>query len=89
MPLAAAVADEVQRRMTARGMSQNALARAAGMPPTLLHRALQGRRQLQLNELERLAPALGVGVGWLIRSAVTGTPRSGDVQNRTGESASD
>jgi transcriptional regulator with XRE-family HTH domain len=76
--LAAAVADEVQRRMTARGLSQNALARAARMPPTLLHRSLQGRRQLQLDELERLAPALGVGVVWLLRSAVTGTPPSGD-----------
>jgi transcriptional regulator with XRE-family HTH domain len=70
--LAAAVAGEVQRRMTARGLSQNALARAAGMPPTLLHRSLQGRRQLQLDELERLAPALGVGVVWLLRSATTG-----------------
>jgi transcriptional regulator with XRE-family HTH domain len=88
--LAAAVADEVQRRARSRGLSQNALARAAGMPPTLLHRAMQGRRQLQLDELERLAPALGVSAVWLIRAAAsTGTPRSGDVQNRTGASASD
>lgn len=77
MTLAAAVADEVQRRRTARGLSQNALARAAGMPPTLLHRVLSGERQLRLDELEQLATALGVSAEWLVRSAVTHTPPDG------------
>jgi transcriptional regulator with XRE-family HTH domain len=72
--LAAAVADEVRRRMTARGLSQNGLSRAAGMPATLLHRAMSGERALQLDEVERLAAALGVGVSWLLRSALKGHP---------------
>lgn len=75
MTLADAVADEVQRRRTARGMSQNALARAAGVPPRSLHRALNGDRALQLDEVERLAPVLDVSVGWLLRSALTRVPR--------------
>jgi transcriptional regulator with XRE-family HTH domain len=75
--LADAVADGVQRRMTARGLSQNALARAAGMPPTLLHRSLNRERELRLSEVERIADALGVGVVWLIRSALTHTPPDG------------
>jgi transcriptional regulator with XRE-family HTH domain len=71
VPLAAAVAEEVRRRMIARGMTQRSLARAAGIPPSLLHRAMQGRRQLQLDELEQLAPALGVTPLWFLRSALT------------------
>jgi transcriptional regulator with XRE-family HTH domain len=78
VPLAAAVAEEVRRRMIARGMTQRSLARAAGIPPSLLHRAMQGRRQLQLDELEQLAPALGVTPLWFLRSALTHAPRSGD-----------
>ena len=74
MTLAAAMRDEVQRRMTAHGMSQNALARAAGMPPTLLHRAMNGERALQLDELERIASALGVTPLWFLRSALTRGP---------------
>lgn len=81
MTLAEQIAAEVRRRMTARGLSQNELARTVGMPPTLLHRALQGKRALQLDEVERLAPALGVTPLWLLRSALTRTPPSGDVQN--------
>ena len=78
MTLAAAVADEVQRRMTARGLSQNALAKRAGMAPTLLHRAMSGERDLRLDELERIAPVLGVSAVWLVRSALTRTPPTGD-----------
>ena len=86
MTLAAAVVDEVQRRMTARGMSQRALAAAAGMPPTLLHRAMSGERSLQLDELERIAPALGVTPLWFLRSALT---RSSDVRTREPEPLGD
>lgn len=89
MTLAAAVVDEVTRRRTARGMSQNALAKAAGMPPTLLHRAVKGERQLQLDELERIAPVLGISVEWLLRSALIHTPRSGDRSISNGVAGSD
>jgi transcriptional regulator with XRE-family HTH domain len=87
--LAAAVVDEVRRRMTARGMSQTALARAAGMPPTLLHRVMAGERQLQLDEVEALADALGVRPHFLIRSASTHVPPSGDCSESNSASASD
>jgi transcriptional regulator with XRE-family HTH domain len=76
--LAAAAADEVHRRMTAAGMSQTELARAAGMPPTLLHRCVRGQRDLQLDEIEALAGALGVGAGWLLLSALLNVPPTGD-----------
>ena len=89
MTLAAAVADEVQRRMTARGLSQKALARAAGMPPSLVHRAMARERDLRLDELERIAPALGVTPLWLIRSALTHVPPSGDCSESNSASASD
>lgn len=69
MTLAVAVADEVRRRMTERRMSQNALARAAGMPPTLLHRALNRDRHLTIDELDALAGALDVTPEHLVRLA--------------------
>lgn len=86
MDLAAAVAAEVQRRMTARGMSQTALARAAGIPPTLLHRAVKGERVLQLDEVEALARALDVSVEWLLSAAIRRAPgvRGGAAQGRQG-----
>jgi transcriptional regulator with XRE-family HTH domain len=67
--LAAAVADEVRRRMQAQRLSQNALARAAGMAPTLLHRAMNGERHLTINELAALARALDVTPEYLLRLA--------------------
>jgi plasmid maintenance system antidote protein VapI len=57
--LAAAVVDEVRRHLTAVGMSQSALARVAGIPPTLVHRTMRGDRGLTLDELEHIARALG------------------------------
>lgn len=74
MTLADAVAAEVRRRMDARGMSQNALARAAGMPPTLLHRAMSGERDLTLDELDGIARALRRSPDRLIRDARTAPP---------------
>jgi transcriptional regulator with XRE-family HTH domain len=87
--LADAVADEVERRMLAHGLSQNALARAAGMPPTLLHRALNRERELRLHEIEWLADAFGIDVEWLLSAALTHTPRSGDCSESNGNSGSD
>jgi len=75
--LAAAVTAEVRRRMTAHELSQNALAREAGMPPTLLHRAMNNERDLQLDEVERLARPLGVSVEWLLASAIRRHPPIG------------
>ena len=60
MSLADAVADEVRRRMAGAGLSQTRLAAAAGMPATLLHRAVKHERDLQLDELDRLCRVLGV-----------------------------
>jgi transcriptional regulator with XRE-family HTH domain len=72
--LADAVADEVRRRMQSRAMSQNALARAAGMAPTLLHRAMNGERHLTIDELDALAAVLDVKPEYLLRLARTRTP---------------
>jgi transcriptional regulator with XRE-family HTH domain len=74
--LADAVADEVRRRAAARGMSQNALAKAAGMAPTLLHRAIKRERHLTIDELDGLARVLDVTPEHLLRlarQAVLGT----------------
>lgn len=86
MSLAVAVVDEVRRRMTSRGMSQNALAKAAGMPPTLLHRAMNGERSLQLDELAAIAVVFDLTPEHLVRVARTNTPRSGDSTHRASES---
>lgn len=80
MSLAVAVVDEVRRRMTARGMSQNALAKAAAMPPTLLHRAMSGERPLSIDELDAVAAVLEVTPEHLLRLARTRIPLSSDVQ---------
>ncbi len=69
MTLAAAVVDEVRRRMTARGMSQNALAKAAGMPPSLLHRAMNNERPLSIEELASVALVLDVTPEHVLRLA--------------------
>lgn len=55
--------------MTARGLSQNALARRAGMPPTMLHRAIAGERRLSLDELGAIAGALDLEPEHLLWSA--------------------
>jgi hypothetical protein len=55
------------------------------MPPSLVHRAMSGERQLQLDELERIAPALGLEVGWLLVSALMRVPRSGECSESNGE----
>ncbi len=77
MALAAAVTDEVKRRTSSLALSQRGLAERAGIPPTLVHRAWRGERPFELDELERIADALGVSVVWLIDSAMRRTPRSG------------
>jgi transcriptional regulator with XRE-family HTH domain len=69
--LADAINDEIRRRLTARDMSARQLARRAGVPATLIHRALKGQRSLQLDEVEAIAGAFGVQVLTLLRSAVT------------------
>jgi transcriptional regulator with XRE-family HTH domain len=83
--LADAVADEVRRRMSARGLSQNALARAAGMPPTLLHRAMSGERALSIDELDALARALEVTPEHLLRLARTRAPLSDECSEPNSE----
>jgi DNA-binding Xre family transcriptional regulator len=67
--LAAAIAAEVARRLAARRMSQNQLARAIGVPPTLVHRVVKGSRQLTLNELDAVAVVLEVSPEDLVRFA--------------------
>jgi transcriptional regulator with XRE-family HTH domain len=84
--LAAAVVDEVRRRLSARGMSQRELAKGAGMPPTLLHRAMNGERSLQLDEVEAIAGVFGLTPEHLVRVARTHTPRSGDPTRGASES---
>jgi transcriptional regulator with XRE-family HTH domain len=79
--LAAAVVDEVRHRMTARGLSAREVARRAEMPPTSVHRALNGERVLSIDELAAVARVLEVTPEHLLRLARTRTPPSGDVQN--------
>lgn len=69
MTLAAAVVDEVRKRMLSRNLSQNRLARAAGMPPSLLHRAMNGERPLSIDELGAIATVLDVTPEHVVRVA--------------------
>jgi transcriptional regulator with XRE-family HTH domain len=90
--LAVAVVDEVRKRMTRRHLSQRALAQAAGMPPTLLHRAMNGERVLTIDELAAVADVLKVTPEQLVRVAREGiarTPLSGECSEMNSESASD
>jgi transcriptional regulator with XRE-family HTH domain len=75
--LAAAVVDEVRRRIEARGWSQTVLARAADMSPSVMHRTMKGDRQPTLDELERIADALGISAEYLVRVSRTRTPPDG------------
>lgn len=81
MSLAAAVVDEVRLRMRRHRLSQNALAKAAGMPPSLLHRAMNGERALSIDELAAVAVVLGVLPESIVRAArerMTGVTPSGE-----------
>lgn len=78
MTLADTVTDEVRRRMTARVMSQNALARAAGMSPSLMHRTMLGERHLSIDELDRVAAVLEVTPEYLLRQARLATVTPSD-----------
>jgi plasmid maintenance system antidote protein VapI len=88
--LADEVADEVRTRAAARNLSQTALARAAGIPPTLLHRALKHERHLTIDELGAVASALDVTPEHLLRLArqsvlAMSTPRSGESSESNSE----
>lgn len=82
MSLADDVTAEVRRRMRAVDppLSGRALADAAGIPPTLVHRTLAGERALTLDELDAVARVLGIQPEWLLRQGRIHAPRSGDVQ---------
>lgn len=69
MSLASAVTEQIRRRMIARSMSQTALARAAGIPPTLLHRTFNGERPLTIDELGAVAAVLEVTPEHVLRVA--------------------
>lgn len=86
MSLAVAVVDEVRRRMNAAGLSQNALAKAADMAPTLLHRAMNGERALSIDELAAVAAVLKVKPEYLLRQARTRTTPSSDSTQTASES---
>jgi transcriptional regulator with XRE-family HTH domain len=75
--LAVAVVDEVRHRMTDRGLSARAIARAADLPPTSVHRALNGERVLSIDELDAVAAVLGVKPETLLRQARMRTPPNG------------
>jgi transcriptional regulator with XRE-family HTH domain len=81
--LAAAAVDEVRRRMTDQRLSAREVARRAALPPTSVHRALNGERVLSIDELDAVASVLGVKPEYLLRQARTRIPPAGDVQNRT------
>ena len=89
MSLATDVVDEVRRRMTAAGLSQNALAKAAGMAPSLLHRAMKGERPLSLDELDAVARVLRVKPEYLVRLARTRSPLSGEPTRAASDSTQD
>jgi transcriptional regulator with XRE-family HTH domain len=87
--LAAAVVDEVRKRMTARRLSQNGLAKRAGMAPTLLHRAMNGERVLSIDELAAVCAVFGVKPEQLVRVArerIERTPLSSDTAETASES---
>lgn len=81
MTLAVAVVDEVHKRMQRADLSAREVARRAGIPPTLVHRAIAGQRVLTIDELGAVAVVLGMTPEHLVRVArerITRTPPSGE-----------
>lgn len=66
---AAAVAAVIEDRMTAAGLTQTSMSALTGIPPATLNRTLRGHRAVDVDELWRIADALGVKVSTITRDA--------------------
>lgn len=74
MTLESQVAAEIRARLARRRMQQAELAALVGEHPSWVSRRLSETRRITIDDLERIAKALGVGaVDLLPRSARTGT----------------
>lgn len=66
--LAAAVAREVNRLLAERGMSVNALAKAAGLPQSTVAKRLAGTGTLDLDDVQAISASLDIDardlIGW-------------------------
>ena len=65
-PVAAAFGERVRAARVAKGLSQEALAEAAGLHRTYVGSAERGLRNVSLHNILRLARALGVAPGELL-----------------------
>ena len=54
--------DQIRQAAIASGLSQNALARAAGMDPGAVNRFINGERGLSMEGLDALADVLGLRI---------------------------
>jgi plasmid maintenance system antidote protein VapI len=54
------IADTVRQAVRATGLPVNAVARGAGVAPPVLHRFMNGQRDLTVRTLEKLARHLGL-----------------------------
>jgi transcriptional regulator with XRE-family HTH domain len=68
-PLSVAFAETVRRRRESKGLSQEALAEAAGVHPTYVSLVELGKRKPTVEVAERLARALGQKLSSLIAEA--------------------
>ncbi|MEU6582788.1 helix-turn-helix transcriptional regulator [Nocardia sp. NPDC046763] len=64
-----AVSREIRAELGRRSMSQNELARAAGLGPTYLNERLRDDRPLNVNDLEAIGRVLGWSMVALLRPA--------------------
>ncbi|WP_250286724.1 ImmA/IrrE family metallo-endopeptidase, partial [Frankia sp. CiP1_Cm_nod2] len=69
------LADRIRQAIRDAGLTQQALAKAAGMDPTALSKVLSGKRRLSSLELALIAEATGVPVAELLASGEQGSTR--------------
>lgn len=69
-PTTLTVAERVRSAMVEKGLTPKGLADDAGIPRTTLNRRLTGKSSFTLNELDAIAPSLGVTAADLLADEV-------------------
>jgi transcriptional regulator with XRE-family HTH domain len=71
--LSRAIAAQVQRLMTERGVSAYALSKQTGIPQSSLSRKFNGPAAFDFDDVQAIAAALGIDVTSLVAAAEHGT----------------